>query len=119
LKTLEAEGQVRYAPHRGYHVARLSLDELTETYQIRKLLEDELVRLAVPLLRDERFRILEAAMDAMERAGSTGDVATMIESNREFHFTIFAAAEKPRMLDMVRVLWQTTDPYRSLYYADP
>lgn len=119
LKTLEAEGQVRYAPHRGYHVARLSLEELTETYRIRELLEDDLVRTAVPLLLEEHYLILDRAMDAMEAASSTGDIATMIESNREFHFTIFAAAMKPRMVDIVRVLWQQTDPYRSLYYADP
>src|SRR5690349_18784039 len=53
LKTLEAEGQVRYAPHRGYQVARLSLDELTETYLIRRLLEDEIVRIAAPLLSED------------------------------------------------------------------
>lgn len=30
LKTLEAEGQVVYAPRRGYFVARLNLEELAE-----------------------------------------------------------------------------------------
>src|SRR6476620_11209938 len=73
LKTLEAEGQVRYAPHRGYQVTRLSLDELTETYLIRRLLEDEIVRIAAPLLSEDDFVELERLMGTMEEASATGD----------------------------------------------
>jgi DNA-binding GntR family transcriptional regulator len=118
LKTLEAEGQVRYAPHKGYQVARLSLDELTETYLIRRLLEDEIVRIATPLLDDERFAELDRLMRTMEAASASGDTSTMIAANRDFHFTIFGAARHPRMEDFIRMLWQSTDAYRSVYYTD-
>jgi DNA-binding GntR family transcriptional regulator len=118
LKTLEAEGQVRYEPHRGYHVARLSLSELTETYLIRRLLEDEVVRIAAPLLEDSHFEVLDHAMEVMESASGRRDVHGMIEANREFHFAIFAAADRPRMVDFIRMLWQATDAYRSIYYTD-
>src|SRR5690606_37771291 len=42
--------------------------------------------------------------------------ATITPSN--FHFTIYGAAGQPRMLDIIRMLWQSTDAYRSVYYAD-
>lgn len=118
LKTLEAEGQVVYIPRRGYHVRRLGLAELTETYRLRELLEDEAVRLAAPRLDDALFGVLEDAMGTMEAAASSGDVATMTEANRRFHFTIYAAAGSPRMTDFIRQLWQSTDAYRSRYYGD-
>ncbi|KAA1378141.1 GntR family transcriptional regulator [Aeromicrobium fastidiosum] len=118
LKTLEAEGQIRYIPHRGYHVTRLSLAELKETYLIRRLLEDEIVRIAAPRLAEDDFEHLDRLMDAMESASSTGDVATMIESNRDLHFHIFEVAGQPRMVDFIRMLWQATDSYRALYYGD-
>lgn len=118
LKTLEAEGQVVYVPHRGYQVRRLGIDELTETYRLRELLEDEAVRLAAPNLTDEVFGVLENAMRAMEAAARSGDVATMTEENRRFHFTIYAAAGSPRMMDFIRQLWQSTDAYRSRYYGE-
>lgn len=118
LKTLEAEGQVRYEPHRGYQVVRLSLDELTETYLIRKLLENEIVRIAAPRLTEEHFAVLDTAMETMEAVRHSDDVEIMIEANREFHFTIFGAAGKPRMVDFIRMLWHSTDSYRSLYYTD-
>lgn len=118
LKVLEAEGLVRYAPHRGYQVARLSLDELTETYRIRELLEDEVIRIAAPQLTAEDFARLEQAMETMEAATTRADTATMIEANRELHFTLFEAAGRPRMVDFIRMLWQSTDSYRSVYYVD-
>lgn len=118
LKTLEAEGQVVYLPRRGYQVRRLGLDELTETYRLRELLEDEAVRLAMPHLTDEVFEVLEEAMHSMESAAVGGDVATMTDENRRFHFTIYSAAGSPRMVDFIRQLWQSTDAYRSRYYSE-
>lgn len=117
LSTLQAEGLVRHVPHRGYRVASLSLDELSETYEIRRLLEDEVVRLATPQLHEEHFAALRAAAKEMEDLAEGGDVTAMIEANRRFHFTLFEAAGRPRMVDFIRILWQTTDAYRSMYYG--
>lgn len=118
LKTLEAEGQVVYRPHRGYHVTRLSLDELTQTYRARRLLEDDIVRVGAPLMTDEDFSTLDDLMGNMEGADAGGDVVDMIEANRQFHFHLFAAADKPLIVNVIRMLWQSTDSYRSFYYAD-
>ena len=117
LSTLQAEGLVRYVPHRGYRVATLSLDELSETYEIRRLLEDEVVRLATPRLDDGHLALLRDAAEEMESLASGADVAAMIAANRRFHFTLYDVAERPRMVDFIRILWQTTDAYRSLYYG--
>jgi DNA-binding GntR family transcriptional regulator len=117
LSTLQAEGLVRYVPHRGYRVASLSLEELSETYLIRRLLEDEIVRIATPQLHEEHIAVLRTAADDMEILAASGDVAAMIEANRRFHFTLFEAAGRPRMVDFIRILWQTTDAYRSMYYG--
>ena len=118
LSTLQAEGLVRHVPHRGYRVASLSLDELSETYEIRRLLEDEVVRMATPRLDEEHFAALRAAAGEMEDLAEGAEVAAMIEANRRFHFTLFEAAGRPRMVDFIRILWQTTDAYRSMYYGE-
>ena len=118
LKTLEAEGQVVYVPHRGYQVRRLGLAELIETYHLRGLLEDEAVRLATPHLDDRLFHALGTSMRVMETAAEKEDLSAMTEANREFHFAIYAASGLPRMTDFIRQLWQSTDAYRSRYYAE-
>jgi DNA-binding GntR family transcriptional regulator len=117
LKTLEAEGQVVYAPRRGYSVARLSRAELREAYRIRDLLETEAISRAVgTLTRDDLARMRGAVRD-MDRAQRSADVAAMTAANRRFHFTVFEAAAMPRMADMIRMLWDGTDHYRSRYFA--
>jgi len=59
LKVLEGEGQVIYHPHRGYFVADLSVADLVEVYRIRSILEDEALRVGVPLLTNEDIEYLE------------------------------------------------------------
>lgn len=117
LQTLESEGQVVYVPRRGYFLAKLSLPELAEAYQIRELLETEAVRRAVGQLRRDDLERMRFAMMTMERAHHAGDIAALTEANRAFHFTLFDAAEMPRMSQMIRVLWDATDRYRSRYFA--
>lgn len=117
LKTLEAEGQVIYAPHRGYFVASMSYEELAENYRIRELLETEAIKRAVPVLgKDEVGRMREAVRD-MESAHRRHDLPELTAANRRFHFTVFDAAAMPRMADIIRVLWQQSDRYRSVYFS--
>jgi len=119
LKTLEAEGQVVYLPRRGYFVAQLSVSELQETYVIRDLLETEATTRAVGNLGRDDIARMRNAMRDMEQAHRSDDVATITAANRRFHFTVFYGAGMPRMADTIRVLWEATDRYRSLYFATP
>jgi DNA-binding GntR family transcriptional regulator len=118
LKILEGEGQVTYRPHRGYFVAELDIDDLREVYRIRDLLESEAVRVAVPRITDEEVAALARSLDDVEQASASGDLTTMTAANRRFHFGLIEAAHMPRLMKLVRVLWDATDVYRSLYYAE-
>ena len=119
LKILEGEGQVVYHPHRGYFVAELSIADLLEVYRIRELLEAEAVRAAVPRIDDEELALIKAALKRTEAAGKAGDITELTTANREFHFRIFEASELPRLVRMIRLLWDSTDAYRSVYFAEP
>ncbi len=118
LKILEGEGQVIYRPHRGYFVAELDIDDLREVYRIRDLLESEAVRVAVPKITREQITALAEALEAVEHASAAGDLQMMTEANRRFHFGLIESAGMPRLSRLVRVLWDATDVYRSLYYSD-
>ncbi|MGV9307318.1 GntR family transcriptional regulator [Nonomuraea sp. NPDC003727] len=118
LKTLHGEGLVTYQAHRGYFVETLSLDDLREVYRIRELLEEEAVRRAVPRLTAGDLARLERAQDEVERAAAAGDVQEMAAANRVFHLTLFECAGMPRLVRLIRTLWDATDAYRSMYYGD-
>lgn len=119
LQTLEAEGQVSYSPQRGYFVAALDPEELLEIYRIRALLEDDAVREAVPKLDASALRVLNILLDEVEEAAANGLVPEMIAADRRMHFTLYAASGLPRLVGLIRMLWDSTDRYRAQYYADP
>ncbi|MEU6129735.1 GntR family transcriptional regulator [Saccharopolyspora sp. NPDC047091] len=118
LKTLEAEGQVVYRPHRGYAVAELSLDDLLEVYRLRALLESEAAEAAAGRFEEaDLHRVEEAARD-VERAADADDLVGMITANRRFHFALLEPCGLPRLLRIVRTLWDATDAYRAVYYNE-
>jgi DNA-binding GntR family transcriptional regulator len=118
LKVLEGEGRVRYAAHRGYVVAELSVEDLVEVYRLRELLEDEAIRAAVPLATDDLVAAMRIAAGEVDAAGRANDVAGITAANRRLHFLLFDAARLPRLARILRQLWDATDVYRSVYFAD-
>ncbi len=117
LKILEGEGQVTYAPHKGYVVRELDADELVELYRLRELLEAEAIRHAVPKLTDRHLAEMKDAMERMESLDAS-DLPALADCNREFHSVLLDAAEMPRLRHFLRLLRDAADVYRVLLYSD-
>lgn len=117
LKILEGEGQIVYRPHHGYFVTDLRRNDLVEIYRIRQILESEAVRIAVPQLDGSTLEVMREAMHDME-ALDADEIMPMTAANRRFHFALLEAAEMPHLLHHIHLLWNATDPFRSLYYMD-
>jgi DNA-binding GntR family transcriptional regulator len=119
LAVLEQEGQLTYLPRRGYFVTELDLDDLREIYGLRKVVEERAARGALPLLDEDALeRIDLAARDCADAVGR-GDVSAELEANRRFHFAVLEAPGQVHTMRVVRLLWDSTETYRALYYNDP
>jgi DNA-binding GntR family transcriptional regulator len=119
LSALEQEGQVVYRPRRGYFITELRIEDLQEIYALRRLLEERALRGALPQLDDHAIeRIALAARDCAE-AAARGDVAAELEANRRFHFGMLAAPDQPQTMRLIRLLWDSTEAYRAMYYNSP
>ena len=118
LKILEGEGQVTYVAHRGYFVTELSLSDLIEVYRIREILEAEAVSIAVPQMTAEDIHRLEGAERDVRAAADIADVVAMTSANRRLHFAILDACALPRLVWLIRLLWDATEVYRSVYYNE-
>jgi DNA-binding GntR family transcriptional regulator len=119
LAVLEQEGQVSYRPRRGYVVAELDLGDLNEIYELRATLEERAARRALPLLDEDALeRIDLAARDCVE-AAAHGDVAAELDANRRFHFAVLESPDQVHTLRLIRLLWDSTETYRAMYYNAP
>ena len=119
LRVLEQEGQVTYAPRRGYVVTELRMADLEEIYALRRLLEERAVRHALPALGDDALARIEHAAAGCVAAAEVGDVAAELAANRRFHLAILDAPSQPHAMRLIRLLWDSTEVYRALYYNSP
>jgi DNA-binding GntR family transcriptional regulator len=116
LRVLEQEGQVTYRPRRGYFVTELSIADLREIYDLRRVLEERAARTALAEVDDDALaRIKHAAAECAE-AARTGDVLAGLAANRRFHFAILATPSLPHTMRVLRMLWESTEAYRAIYY---
>jgi DNA-binding GntR family transcriptional regulator len=119
LRVLEQEGQVAYRPRRGYTVAELRVADLEEIYELRQVLEERAARRALPALdADAQARIAAAAQDCVD-AAARGDVSGELEANRRFHFAILEPGGQQHAMRLIRMLWDSTEAYRAMYYNSP
>jgi DNA-binding GntR family transcriptional regulator len=119
LRVLEQEGQVTYRPRRGYFVTELRAEDLEEIYELRQLLEERAARHTLGTLDEDAFeRISLAARDCYD-AAAANDVIAELEANRRFHFAILASPDQPQTMRLIRLLWESTEAYRAMYYNSP
>ncbi len=119
LRVLEQEGQVTYRPRRGYFVTELRIDDLQEIYELRRVLEDRAARHALPGLDEHALQRIGLAAKDCFNAADAGDIAAELEANRRFHFAILESGDHPHTMRVIRLLWDSTEAYRAMYYNSP
>jgi DNA-binding GntR family transcriptional regulator len=114
LRRLEVEGLVSFSPHQGAIVSTLSLNEIHELFELRALIESDLLGHAIPLLTKAEVARATATLERYDEALTTGDVAEWGKLNWEFHSTLLAAADRPLTLGVVSTLHNQSDRYMRL-----
>ncbi len=101
LNSLQAEGLVQIEPNRGAYVTTLGADELHELFDLRVLLESDLLRRAVPLHTERSLRRLESIQHELD--GET-EPLEWLRLDRAFHDGLYAPSGRTRSLQMVASL---------------
>lgn len=114
LRQLEVEGLVTFSPHVGATVSTLSLVEIMELFDVRALLESDVLRASMGGLTDADLERAADVLDAYEAAFRAGDVATWGELNWRFHSTLLGAADRPLTMGILQTLHNQSDRYTRL-----
>ncbi|MDF5728693.1 MAG: GntR family transcriptional regulator, partial [Rhizonema sp. PD38] len=110
----EAEGLVTLHLNRGATVSVLTVAEAQEICEIRSALEAIAIQLAIPKLTDSDLEKAAVILEATEQATDAGLWAKL---NWEFHATLYAVADRPRLLTMIKNLHINIDRYVRLQMA--
>lgn len=114
---LAAEGLVTLHPHRGAVVTALSALDIAELFDLRAMLEPDLIRRAVPRLQASDFARAETLLADYAAAIGRGDLEAYGELNREYHLSLYRASGRNQTLELVRVLLANTDRYTRVQLA--
>lgn len=104
VRVLESEGFVEIRPHRGAFIATLTPRDVREIYEVRGLIEAEIVRQVTPQIPSPVLERLERSLTEGEARLQAGDVLGHYESDVYFHSTICAYAANSLLKEILASL---------------
>lgn len=114
LKTLLGEGLLEHQPRLGYTVTALTQHELDELYVVRGALEAAALALAVRQATTAEHHRVRAVHARLGVAVDAGDAAGFQRASREFHEALLAPCRMPRLLHMLDIAWNLTEPVQTM-----
>lgn len=112
LIQLEAEGLLKLVRHRGYAINTLSIDDIRQMYELRALIEVELLRHAVPRLGASDIASATQIHEEMTKIYKRGTQTTAwTKLNWDFHTTLYKPAEKRQLFGVVENVRQNIVRY--------
>ena len=117
LKRLEAEGLVQLTTNRGATVTQHSLDEIAEIFDLRLMLEVDLLSRGVPLMTAEDFDRCQQMLEQMEDSYESDDVAAWGALNWAYHAAFYAKADRGLTHDLLNRINLLCDRYVRMHLS--
>lgn len=111
LKELEGEGLVVFHPHRGATVSRLEMGDVEELFDLRMLIECDLIERAAAKATEADWALGEQAIEIMDESYARHDVVKWGKTNWDFHVALYRPAGRERSLALVQNLNVNIDRY--------
>jgi DNA-binding GntR family transcriptional regulator len=112
LRQLEAEGLVELQSHRGAVATELTLSKALEWIHMRRLIEIDLIGLAIDKSTEIDLIDAEAVLDKLEEAlDHRRDIEHWSEYNWQFHLALYKPANRPETIKVLSSLHKKCDRY--------
>jgi DNA-binding GntR family transcriptional regulator len=118
IRRLESEGLVEVIRHHGAVVRPLSVEDLDDLYVLRISLEGVAGRFGTEKLTDDGLAQMRSLLPAMEEIVMREDAQAWLESDWQFHSTLYEAAGHRRLLNIILTLREEVGRYRRIALAE-
>ncbi|GAB6146525.1 GntR family transcriptional regulator [Desulfocicer niacini] len=105
LKRLEFQGLVRHEPNCGYYTEKTSIEEITEIYDFRKIIEVSLLESTINKINTTKLKKLQKALDNHLSAVRDIYLKDRLLRDREFHMTLAELSECNLQINTLRHLF--------------
>lgn len=118
LSHLAAEGLITIVANHGAVVSALSLEEISQLFEMRAVLECYMLRQAIPNFREENLQRAEEVLEQYEQSlARESDMHSWGKLNWDFHSALYAPANRPIILSFLKTLSNNCDRYTRLHLA--
>jgi DNA-binding GntR family transcriptional regulator len=118
IRQLEAEGLIIAPPRRTPVVAGVDLDELAAIYELRRLIELPIVRLARERATDVHDQRVREAFAAFESLATESQSAEYWQRHTAFHWSLLEAAGNRWTRRTLDPLWAGAERYVRLFVSE-
>jgi DNA-binding GntR family transcriptional regulator len=118
VRRLETEGLIVAMPQRAAVAAGVDLEDLAGLYDLRRIIECEVIRRSVDAMTSEQADAVETALEKLEAVANDHDSPVFWELHRGFHWALLepgASAWIRRVLDQI---WLASQRYVRLFVSE-
>lgn len=115
VKRLVFEGLAEHVPNKGVSVVSPTLEEISQTFQVRGQLEQLAVTQAIPNMTPKDYTLLRGLVEKEAALFKARELAGYYEVNNEFHLKIVERSGNGVLVHYVRELLQKTTIYLVLF----
>ena len=119
IRKLELEGLVLMIPRRGAYVAKISMKDIADVFEIRAALEGLAAELAARRSTPEEIESLERSLVKIRECADNGDIQACIELDTIFHEQLMSASHNDRLVQIIANLREQIQRFRSTSLAHP
>ncbi|MBU0465637.1 MAG: GntR family transcriptional regulator [Proteobacteria bacterium] len=114
LHKLELEGLVKVAGARGFCVPEDSVEDMSEIFEIRAVLEGHALACVCKIITDEDIQSLKKLVQSAEQAFLSGKLEHIFDYNTQFHDLLYGmlASRKPRLFSIIEDMREYVLRYR-------
>lgn len=119
LRQLESEGLISFERNKGIEVAKLSVKQVEEIYDLRELLEGYAVRIAIGKTTKKDIAYLEDLHKKMIKAASSRDTQLWLQNNALFHAFFREKADNENLCQLIVMLRRRIYRYQYMTVSYP
>jgi DNA-binding GntR family transcriptional regulator len=118
VRRLETEGLIVALPQRAAVAAGVDVDDLAGLYDLRRVIECEVIRRSVGSMSEQQVDAARAALESLEAVAQDHDSPRFWELHRDFHWALLepgASTWIERVLDQT---WLASQRYVRLFVSE-
>ena len=104
LKHMEFLGLLQHEPNRGFYIKPMDAEEIAEAYDLREVLEVNLVPKIVTRLDENGKNQMKIALEEYLAAGRSGSLKLRLSKDMNFHMTLAEISGQSLSIWMLRYL---------------